>query len=372
MNCSAQAQRAGHMIEELLPWLQDMAEIEDRSQRFRPDSDQEWQQLLDLLNGDWRLSTWISRSRRVTSLIKHLQAAPGCREAQAARLERLSRQIEYAQVVGQQLRSDLADIVERAERWAAEMDFRFLYDEDRHLFRIGYDVSNATPDPNFYDLLASEARLASLLAIATGQVPSRHWLFLGRPFRRRNGRSILMSWGATLFEYMMPRLYTRTPAGSLLDSASRAAIALHRDFADHHQIPWGISESAYYQLDEQQVYAYRAFGVPGLGFKRDLGERLVVSPYSSIMALPFEPVAVVDNLRRIKSLRGIGLFGCYEALDFGRRVSRTPRRLRIVKAWMSHHQGMALVAITNCLCREDNGAAIPFRPAHWWCVHAAA
>ena len=348
----AQAFRAGHMIEELLPWLQDIAEAENA---FAPDpshSKQEWQQLVELLTGDWRLSTWISRSRRVTSLIEQLTSAPGGGEEQAANLERLSQQVAYAQVVAQQLRSDLGDIVERAESWAAEMDFRFLYDQDRHLFRIGYDVSNATPDPNFYDLLASEARLASLLAIATGQVPSRHWLYLGRPFRRRHGRSILMSWGATLFEYMMPRLYTRTPAGSLLDRASRAAISLHRDFADQHQIPWGISESAYYQLDEQQVYAYRAFGVPGLGFKRDLGERLVVSPYSSIMALPFEPVAVVDNLRRIKSLRGIGLYGCYEALDFGRRISRTPRRLRIVKAWMSHHQGMALVAIANCLCRE--------------------
>ncbi|QOC24035.1 cellobiose phosphorylase [Wenzhouxiangella sp. AB-CW3] len=345
----SQAHRATHMLECLLPWVDDLSDLEQVCDSVESDVAPQWQQLLSLLKGQWRLSTWVSRSRRVLTLIAQLQDKSVKDQSQSTIIERLARQLDHAQSVASKLRSDFQEISRQASAWAAEMDFRFLYDKERHLFRIGYDVSNATPDPNFYDLLASEARLASLWAIANGQVPPRHWLFLGRPFRRRHGRSILMSWGATLFEYMMPRLYAQTPSGSLLDNASRAAIDLHRSFADRHQIPWGISESAYYQLDEQQVYAYRAFGVPGLGFKRDLGERLVVAPYSSIMALPFDPLAVVDNLRRIKALRGIGLYGCYEALDFGRRTRPEPRRLRVVKAWMSHHQGMALVAIANYL-----------------------
>jgi cyclic beta-1,2-glucan synthetase len=352
----AQVRRAGHFIDELLPWLKDFEALEEvlgSSEATEPGMET---RLAAMLAGNWRLSTWGARYKRARKLLEEIQRSKvetsETGEARAAALEQLSRQLEYAHEAALRMRQDLVEIAQRSDLWAREMDFRFLYDGERHLFRIGHDVSNASPDPNFYDLLASEARLASLFAIATGQVPTRHWLHLGRPFRRREGRGILMSWGATLFEYMMPRLFTHTPAGTLLDSASRSAIALHRAFADTHQLPWGISESAYYQLDEQQVYAYRAFGVPGLGFKRDLGERMVVAPYASIMALPFEPSAVVDNLRRIKSLRGLGLYGYYEALDFGRRGSESGRRARIVKAWMSHHQGMALVAITNALCDD--------------------
>ncbi len=349
----SQLSRTQHFIGELLPWLAELDTLRSLAAEM-PEQESDWQQLIQLLAGDWKLSSWVSRQRRVSSLIGRLieaseSGSEGARPELLEQLEQIGRQLEYSQAAARQLRTDLFGIITQAETWVAEMDFRFLYDEDRHLFRIGFDVSNAAPDPNYYDLLASEARLASLLAIATGQVPSRHWLYLGRPFRRRHGRSILMSWGATLFEYMMPRLYTRTPENSLLDSASRAAIAMHQEFAERFQIPWGISESAYYQLDEQQIYAYRAFGVPGLGFRRDLGERLVISPYSSIMALPFAARAVVDNLRRIRSLRGIGLYGCYESLDFGRRISKKVRRARIVKAWMSHHQGMALLAIDNYL-----------------------
>jgi cyclic beta-1,2-glucan synthetase len=349
----AQISRCRHAISGLLPWLPDIEAFESIATASSA-SESDWQRLTALLTGDWKLSSWPNRHRRLNALINGLRESGGA-EGKPANpemlelLEKLTRQLEYSHGVARQLRTDLFGIIEQADCWAGEMDFRFLYDEDRHLFRIGFDVSNAAPDPNYYDLLASEARLASLFAIATSQVPPRHWLHLGRPIRRRHGRGILMSWGATLFEYMMPRLYAHTPANSLLGSASRSAIALHREFADRYQVPWGISESAYYQLDEQQVYAYRAFGVPGLGFRRDLGERLVISPYSCILALPFAPRAVADNLRRIKSLRGIGLYGCYEALDFGRRISKKARRARIVKAWMSHHQGMALLAIDNYL-----------------------
>ncbi len=339
---SDQLSRTDHALEQLMPWL---AELETLHVLVAGSDEQaaDWQRLERLLTGPWKLRTWSARCRRVFDVIGRLRSANGHSEL----MDRLVEQLEQARAVAGHLHANFEDIIKQADRWANEMDFRFLYDKERHLFRIGFDVSNAAPDPNFYDLLASEARLASLFAIATGQAPTEHWLHLGRPFRRRRGRTILMSWSATLFEYMMPRLFTRVPKRTLLDRASRTAIAMHQRFADRFGIPWGISESAYYQLDEQQVYAYRAFGVPGLGFKRDLGERLVIAPYASLMALPFEPRAVVDNLRSIQSLRGIGLYGCYEALDFGRSISKGARRANIVKAWMSHHQSMALLAIDN-------------------------
>jgi cyclic beta-1,2-glucan synthetase len=337
-----QLARMQNVLDQLLPWLDELETLHT----LATGSDEQaadWRRLASLLTGPWKLRTWSGRSRRALTLVGRLRTLTRRTEL----LDRLIGQLEQSDAAACRLRADFVAIIDHADRWANEMDFRFLYDEERHLFRIGFDVSNAVPDPNYYDLLASEARLASLFAIATGQAPTRHWLQLGRPFRRRRGRTILMSWSATLFEYMMPRLFTRTPERTLLERASRSAIFMHRQFADRFHVPWGISESAYYQLDEQQIYAYRAFGVPGLGFKRDLGERLVIAPYASLMALPFEPKAVVDNLRLIQSLRGIGLYGCYEALDYGRSISRSVRRAKIVKAWMSHHQSMSLLAIDN-------------------------
>lgn len=338
-----QIKHAQGAIRELQPWLADLPDLTGAA-ALESGVGNEWHKLVETLTGNWSLIGFRARIRRAQALIERIEAGRA-----GALLDRLGGQLEHALTAAAQLLRESSELRALAEAWVEQMDFSFLYDSYQNLFRVGYDLSNANLDPNHYDLLASEARLASLLAIGRGQVPLRHWIHLGRPFRRRQGRVILMSWGATLFEYLMPRLYTRTPENSLLDSASRTAIRMHREFADRHDIPWGIAESAYYQLDEQHHYAYRAFGVPGLGFKRDLGERLVVAPYASLMALPFDQASVVDNLRRIKLLRGIGLYGCYEAIDFGRRTKSQPRRGRIVKAWMSHHQGMALLAIDNCL-----------------------
>ncbi len=257
--------------------------------------------------------------------------------------------LERAQDAALAVQSEFDAVIDRIDRWVSEMDFSFLYDPDRELFRIGYDLSAGELDANYYDLLASESRLASLIAIAKGDVPVRHWLYLGRPFRRQHGRMILMSWGATLFEYLMPTLYLRTPANSLLDRSCRVAIELHREFAEAYAIAWGISESGYHQLDEEQVYQYRAFGVPGLGFRRDLGERLVTAPYAGMMALMFTPQAVMANLRRLLADRALGRFGLYEAIDYGRPDKIGRHRPRIVRSWMSHHQGMILLAIDNYL-----------------------
>ncbi|MDZ7789945.1 MAG: glucoamylase family protein [Xanthomonadales bacterium] len=340
-----QVRQARRAVESLQPWLPELPAL----RRYAEQADSRaLSQLADLLEAGWCPQAHAAQTGRAGRLMAAARReGAGLPTALAERIERLLVQAGDA---NDKLADDCADLARLAERWVAEMDFSFLYDGERHQFRIGFDVDNAVLDSGCYDLLASEARLTSLLGIARGQVPMRHWLHLGRPFRRYGGRRLLMSWGATLFEYLMPRIYCPTPITGLLETASVNAIDLHRDFAEAHGgIPWGVSESAYYQLNEERHYAYRSFGVPGLGFRRDLGERLVVAPYASVMALPYRPAAVIDNLKKLSKIHAIGLFGCYEAVDFGRRASDKPRRARVVRAWMSHHQGMILAAIDNYL-----------------------
>ncbi|HSK80248.1 MAG TPA: glucoamylase family protein, partial [Thermoanaerobaculia bacterium] len=247
------------------------------------------------------------------------------------------------------LRRDLEELAAMAESLALGMDFTFLYDRERQLFRIGYNASTGELDPNHYDLLASEARLASLFALAKGDAPLSHWLHLGRPFARVDGVPALLSWGGTLFEYLMPRLLARAPEDTPLTRSCRAAVGRQIRFAEAHAIPWGISESGYAELDAHRNYRYRAFGVPGLGLRRDLGDRLVVAPYASLLALPFAPEAVCRNLDRFTRLRLAGRYGLFEAVDFGPATAGLPRRPQAVRSYMAHHQGMILVALDNFL-----------------------
>ncbi|HUG27426.1 MAG TPA: glucoamylase family protein, partial [Gemmatimonadales bacterium] len=258
--------------------------------------------------------------------------------------DRLTTALEAAVAAATATAAELHDLARDAGTLVDEMDFRFLYDRQRRLFHIGYDVDAARLDSGYYDLLASEARVASLVAIAKRDVPERHWLHLGRPFGRDG---VLLSWAGTMFEYLMPGLFLRYPDDSLLTRGSRAAVRHQRRFARRHGIPWGISESSYHQLSPDGHYQYRAFGVPGLGLKRELGDRLVISPYASLLALPLTPHAVADNVARLEKLGAMGRLGLYEAVDFGppRAGGQAPPAL--VKSWMSHHQGMILTAIAN-------------------------
>ena len=250
------------------------------------------------------------------------------------------------------LHGDAGDLAASCERFATEMDFAFLYDAERDLFRIGCDVDAGRLDANCYDLLASEARLASLVAVSRRQVPTRHWVHLGRPFRRWRGERVLMSWSATLFEYLMPNLFMRVPAHTLLERGCRSAVHLHRRFARRYRIPWGIAESGYNRINEHGHYQYRAFGVPGLGLRRDLGDRLVVAPYASALALSIATEAALRNLVELERLGSFGRYGFYEALDFGRADRAGPRRGHVVRSFMSHHQGMIMTALNNALTED--------------------
>jgi cyclic beta-1,2-glucan synthetase len=243
----------------------------------------------------------------------------------------------------------LVELAARARRLVAETDFGFLFDANRLLFPIGYRVDDATADDSYYDLLASEARLASFVAIAKGDVPFVHWFHLGRAATTIRRRAVLLSWTGSMFEYLMPSLVLRTPRGTLLDQTCRVVVARQIEYGKENRIPWGISESAYNQRDRALTYQYSDFGVPGLGLKRGLGEDLVVSPYATAMASMYDGPAAARNLVRLQAEGGIGRYGLYDAIDY------TPERLAegqaaaVVHAYMAHHQGISLVAFGNAL-----------------------
>ncbi|MGO8733327.1 MAG: GH36-type glycosyl hydrolase domain-containing protein [Terriglobia bacterium] len=229
------------------------------------------------------------------------------------------------------------------------INMRFLYDPERRLFSIGYNVSGGRLDSSYYDLLASEARLGSFVAIARGDVPVEHWFSMGRPYGAIDHRRVLLSWTGTLFEYLMPLIFQRSQANSLLDKAARDAAAIHIAYGRKRRVPWGISESAYADLDLNNNYQYKAFGVPQLGLKRSLEEKVVISPYATLLALNVAPRESVQNLKRLASLGLLNDYGYYEAMDFSRRLSREGERGVIVQTYMAHHQGMGFLSLTNFL-----------------------
>jgi cyclic beta-1,2-glucan synthetase len=243
----------------------------------------------------------------------------------------------------------LSNISNLTHKFINEMDFGFLYDSDRDLFPIGYDVDNARRDQSYYDLLASEARLGSLSAIAVNQVPQQHWFSLGRPLTDSLGGKVLMSWSGTMFEYLMPMLVTKDYPGTILSESYKSAVRSQIIYGKKRGVPWGISESGYSGVDFEKTYQYHAFGVPSLGLKRGLEDDLVISPYSTFLALPFAFREGMSNLKLLEQEGGRGEYGFYEAIDY------TPNRLsgneksHIVKSYLAHHQGMILVAINNIL-----------------------
>jgi cyclic beta-1,2-glucan synthetase len=245
----------------------------------------------------------------------------------------------------------------RLEEMDAGTNLRFLYDEEKRIFSIGYNVSLGSRDNSYYDLLASEARLASLVAIARGEIPLEHWLSLGRPYGAAGRERVLLSWSGTMFEYLMPVLFTKMFEHSLLDDACYGAVRRQIAFGQERGVPWGISESAFSALDVHQTYQYKAFGVPGLGLKRGLEEDIVVSPYSTALALMVAPRKAVQNFRKLEELGVRGDMGFYEAIDFTRPSRPGGDRGVIVYAYMAHHQAMSLLAFSHVL----TGAAMQRR-----------
>jgi cyclic beta-1,2-glucan synthetase len=231
----------------------------------------------------------------------------------------------------------------------ATMAYGFLYDSTTHLLAIGYNVTERRRDTSYYDLLASEARLTTFIAIAQGQLPQESWFALGRQLTLAGGEPILMSWSGSMFEYLMPLLVMPSFDNTLLDQTYHSAVQRQIEYGEQRSIPWGISESGYNAFDASLNYQYRAFGVPGLGFKRGLGNDLVVAPYACMMALMVAPEQACKNLQNMAKLGFEGKFGFYEAIDYTQ--SRLPRGQSntIIRSFMTHHQGMGFLSLAYLL-----------------------
>ena len=255
--------------------------------------------------------------------------SPGCTAEQAKRLEA---------------------IAERARIYALEMDFKFLFDNRRKLFSIGYQQSANTFDNSYYDLLASESRLTSFIAIAKDDVSVDHWFKLGRSLTSVGGTRTLISWSGSMFEYLMPALVLRTFPSTLLSQTHLGAVRRQISYGAERGVPWGISESAYNVRDRSFTYQYRGFGVPDLALKRGLSKELVIAPYATALALLVEPHQAVRNLSALEAEGALGPYGFRDAIDYTRPLPGS--RKAVIGAYMAHHVGMSLVAFDNVLNRQ--------------------
>jgi cyclic beta-1,2-glucan synthetase len=264
-------------------------------------------------------------------------------------LDELMDRIDSAAQACGELAGELRLVGERAQALADGMNFAFLFDADRSLFSIGYSVATARLDTSRYDLLATEARLASLLAIAKGDVPEKHWFHLGRARCQVGSRRALLSWSGSMFEYLMPLLVMKSYPGTLLDETHSGVVEAHRAYGKRQGVPWGVSEAAFNVMDLSMTYQYRAFGVPALGLRPGLDEDLVVAPYATALASMIRPDLATDNLRALAREGCDGEYGFYDSIDY--TAARLPpgRRGVVVKTYMAHHHGMTIVAIGNAL-----------------------
>ena len=243
------------------------------------------------------------------------------------------------------LAATLGAIAQQAENFAGQTEFGFLVDPGRRMLSVGYDVPQQQLHPACYDLLASEARVATFLAVARGDLPQQSWLNLGRGHTRAFSRFLLLSWTGTMFEYLMPSLWMRSWPDTLIARTLAACVQVQRAYARSLKLPWGISESGFSCKDEAGHYQYRAFGIPQAALKFDAGAGPTVSPYSTFLALSVDSREALRNLYRMADAGWVGAFGFYEAADY----APSPGKAVIVREWMAHHQGMSLLAILNLL-----------------------
>jgi cyclic beta-1,2-glucan synthetase len=357
-------------VERILPWAFLMSDspailFGEESKGLDPAIGEVWRGIQDSLPVDPRLdevSGIVREARENLERLEHMlrgELASLDEEAQPGLARRLEDAVDWSEELDQALASarmnaggmmiGLHDLAERADAYVEDMRFGFLYDEHRDVFYIGYQVDSEELDRNHYDLLASEARIASVLAISKGDVPQRHWLHLNRPLTAVAGFRVLLSWGGSMFEYLMPGLMMRNYRETLLCQANRAAVLRQIAYAEEKGVPWGVSESGYYRFDAQMNYQYRGFGVPGLGRKRGLGEDLVISPYASLLAVGVLPRDVLQNVERLDDEGMLGHYGFYEALDYTESRMPMGQTRAIVRSYMAHHQGMIMIALANYL-----------------------
>ncbi len=339
------------IIDQYLPWIEtlaqppdallselgsDVVELRDAALRRIPS-------LQDLANGVAG-TPWAA-----VDAILGWRGTPGLPPELTTWIEQLHREVTHAREGAASAISSLEALAASAARLARDINMRFLYDPARRLFGVGYAVGGPVEFSSHYDLLASECRLASLVAIAKGDVPVEHWYALGRPRVSLPDGTVTLSWSGTMFEYLMPLLFMRSFANSLLDQACREAVRQQMAYGQEKNVPWGISECAYGALDANQIYQYRAFGVPNLALKPGLKDDLVVAPYATMLALLVDPSAAVENLKRLRESGFDGPMGPYESVDFNLESTKHGERGVVIYAYMAHHQGMSLAALDDVL-----------------------
>jgi cyclic beta-1,2-glucan synthetase len=273
-------------------------------------------------------------------------------EAEKGPYETLRQTLAQARSNCIQLAQELRSIAAEAARLAEAMDFRFLHNPRRKLLSVGFNVETSQLEPACYDLLATESRTAVFVAVAKDDVTQECWFRMGRPHTVVDGSPILLSWTGTMFEYLMPTLWMRSYPNSLLDRTLVAMLRCQQKYATAKGVPWGVSESAYGKLDDAGNYQYQAFGIPQLSLMTRESNPLVISPYSTFLALAIDSSQALRNIHRMDRLGWFGSYGFYEAADYSVRNRLGWKRCRLVRSWMAHHQGMALLAITNLLCDD--------------------
>ncbi len=314
------------------------------------ESNQEWASIVNLLQHVPTLGEVPQLCDRALVQLAAMQnhASPTLEQIAA----RLTKALEQSAGAASDMLSRLSRLARRCDQIIEEMDFSFLFDVERKLFPIGYNVTASRVDDSYYDLLASEARLASFVGIAKGDVPQQHWFRMGRALTKVDGGRALISWTGTMFEYLMPLLVMRNYQATLLSETYRTIVDRQIEYGQERGVPWGISEAAYNVRDLHLNYQYGPFGVPGLGLKRGLIEDLVVAPYATILAAEIDPVSALANLRRLQREGALGPYGFYESIDYTTERLPEGQKSVLIRAFMTHHQGMSLVALANIL-QED-------------------
>ena len=308
---------------------------------------EEWAAIIKLLQ---EVPTLAEVPQLCDKALVQLSAFQNLESAQLAQVSaKLTKALEQAAGDANDLLSRLSRIARMCDQISEEMDFSFLFDVERKLFTIGYNVTASRADDSYYDLLASEARLASFVAIAKGDVPQEHWFRMGRALTKVDGGRALLSWTGTMFEYLMPLLVMRNYPATLLADTYETVVERQLEYGQERGVPWGISEAAYNVRDLQLNYQYGPFGVPGLGLKRGLVEDLVVAPYATMLAAPIDAHAAISNLRRLEKEGALASLGFYESIDYTAERLPEGQKSVLIRAFMTHHQGMSLVALTNLL-----------------------
>jgi hypothetical protein len=341
---AAQANQRLHQlrltIARFMPWmLQDFADLRQDTALNLPTADVPLRDLPDALD----------------KLTLRLQSAVDSQSSDAPQnridlIKRLLSLVSGARMDSLRLIQQLQALAADAERLADQTEFRFLWNARRKLLSIGLEADKNEVHSACYDLLASEARIAAFIAVAKDDIPQETWFLLARAHTTDRGRPVLISWTGTMFEYLMPALWMHTYPGTLLDRSRHAAVAAQQEFTAPKRIPWGISESAYAARDDAQNYQYYAFGIPQLAIFHGDIEALVISPYSTFLALNTATKASLHNLRRMANEGWFGAYGFYESADFtASRDKKWRHHFEIVRCWMAHHQGMSLLSLANFL-----------------------